>query len=84
MQVRIKVLVSAEGDYCGYGYNKAKSNELDDTLYEVVFGHPTKEYWLTADLPLPQQTEVEAVVETTESDIGRLCSCMVDHRCKPI
>lgn len=63
MQVRIKVLINAEGDYCGYGYSNAKSNDLDDTLYEVVSGLAGREYWLTADLALPAPEEVSADVE---------------------
>ncbi|WP_161967689.1 hypothetical protein [Fimbriiglobus ruber] len=62
MQVKIKVLINSDGKYCGYGYEGAKPKDLDDTLYEVVYGGQLKEYWLTADLPVPVVDEVAATV----------------------
>lgn len=53
-KIRIKVLIDGVGHYCGYGWDGATSNAIDETLYEVIDGPAMKEYWLEAEVPIPE------------------------------
>lgn len=62
-KVRIKVLINEEGDYCGMGWQNANEKDPDDTIYESISGLVTREYWLTADLPIPDTKAPEIAAE---------------------
>lgn len=52
-KVRVKVLLGASGNYLAYGWKDAGDKEPDDTLYDSIEELQTREYWITAELPLP-------------------------------
>lgn len=63
-KVRIKVLINEEGDYCGMGWQDAGEKDRDDTIYESIAGLNVREYWITAQVPLPGRAEeIEGSVE---------------------
>lgn len=59
-KVRIKVLIDDTGNYCGYGWRGASNKEPDDTLYSVIESLTTKAYWITAEIPIPDNATIEA------------------------
>lgn len=64
MQIRIKVLINAEGQWAGYGWKGASDRDADDTLTECVpYEGAMQEYWLTADIPVPEAIETPAQCE---------------------
>ena len=64
-KVRVKVLIGPSGDYCAYGWQGASDKDPDDTIYEVITEFGAREYWLTADVPIPNAdtSEIQAVIE---------------------
>ena len=70
-KVRIKVLIDDTGNYCGYGWKGASDKEPDDTLYSVIESLTTKAYWITAEIPIPDDVAIEAdaVVEDSPTEI---------------
>ncbi len=65
-KVRIKVLINEEGEYCGMGWQDAGEKDPDDTIYESIAGLVTREYWLTADIPIPDATAPEVAAEVSD------------------
>ena len=68
-KIRIKLLIDATGNYCGYGWKDASSADINETLYDVIDGPAMKEYWLVAEVPIPTTTipVIETVVEQAET-----------------
>lgn len=68
-KIRIKVLIGSSGNYVGYGWQGASDKDMDDTLYDAVEDLQTKEYFLTAELPVPGSTpeEIAALVQSTDA-----------------
>lgn len=56
-KVRIKVLINELGEYCGMGWQDAGEKDPDDTIYESISGLNVREYWITADVPIPANAE---------------------------
>lgn len=66
MKVRIKLAINGEGKWCACGSYNAKKifpdNALyENALYEVVFSEgASAAYWITAEVPVPQISEIAA------------------------
>lgn len=69
-KIRVKVLIGPSGDYIAHGWLGALEKDPDETLYNCNEELGAKEYWLTAELPIPQgeAPEVEAQVEHPSRD----------------
>lgn len=69
-KIRIKVLIGSSGNYLGYGWQGASDKDPDDTLYDGIDELQTKEYFLTAELPIPGSApeEIAATVEVDSSN----------------
>lgn len=67
-RVRIKVLLNAEGKWAAYGWTNATDGDQDEVLYDMMSGEDTtsaREFWVSADLELPQPIEIEG--ETSDA-----------------
>lgn len=63
-RVRIKVAINGEGQYCGIGWTTAKESDPNDTIYESITGDIVREYWITADVPVPTTAdEIKGSIE---------------------
>lgn len=63
-KVRLKVLINELGEYCGMGWQEAGEKDPDDTIYESVAGLNVREYWITAEVPIPDAaTEIAGSIE---------------------
>jgi hypothetical protein len=65
IKVRIPAVVSPDGKWCAYGYPGAMQDPDWSMVEEVADnGEPCYEYkrlWITAELVLPEVTEIEAL-----------------------
>ena len=62
-RVRIKILVNGKGEYAAYGFDAVQNDEADEVLYDMMCSKDTataREFWVTADIPIPQPVEVTA------------------------
>ena len=62
VRVKVAVAVDKHGYWCANGWKDATPEESRDTASEMV-DEGESIYWLTADLPVPEEVEVEAEVE---------------------
>lgn len=71
-KIRIKVLIGSSGNYLGYGWQDMSDKDPDDTLYDGVEDLHTKEYFLTAELPIPGSAPEELVATVEEPSRDRV------------
>lgn len=65
VKVRVAVAVDNRGHWGACGYNDMTSSQAM-TYAQQELQQDAACYWLTADLPVPQETEVSADVEVAE------------------
>lgn len=62
-RIRIKVLVNSDGEYAAYGFDGADVGVLDEVLDDMMSEKDSasaREFWVTADIPMPQPIEIAA------------------------
>lgn len=68
VKVRIPVVVDQQGRFYAYGWSGSGSPTKLDHLLELTdhdtIGPGEVLHWVSAELPVPESVEVEAVVET--------------------
>ncbi len=64
-KIRIKVLIAPSGDYMAHGWRGASNTDPDETLYSCIEDMGGREYWITAELPIPNAPaeEIEGSIE---------------------
>ena len=63
IKVRIACVVTAAGNWNSTGWSTANEGELMGLAGEPMDDFPQAEYWLEAELPIPEQKTVAATVE---------------------
>lgn len=67
VRVKIAVAVDKTGDWNAIGgFGQEEKESMKDAMTDLEYGEV--HYWLTADLPIPEETTVEAEVENANND----------------
>lgn len=67
VRARVAVAVDEFENWSASGWDGARDDEMKDGILDLMEG-ATVLYWLTADLPVPEEQTVEAEVNTATTD----------------
>ena len=62
MKVRIAVAVSGIGEWCAGGWAEASEEDMRRFAFDGADANDAVLHWITADVPLPVEREVEGEV----------------------
>jgi hypothetical protein len=67
VKVRIAIAVDREGKWAAYGFSRTDGSPANEEAWEIVLDivdDGEARYWVTAELPVPEDADVVGSVET--------------------